>query len=66
MLPVGVGLFAIGAGLFVWGTAVNQSRSADPSRDGIRRIALGALIAVLGGINAFIGVLMWLLQLTTL
>lgn len=66
MLPVGLGLLAIGAALFVWGTHVNQHRDADPSRDGLKRITLGALIAVLGGINAMIGVLMWLLRVTTL
>ena len=57
---------AIGGGLFVWGTHANQRRDADPSRDGIKRIALGMLILVLGALNAFIGVLMWLLRVTTL
>ena len=64
MLPVGLGLMAIGGGLFVWGTHVNQRRDADPSRDGLKRIALGMLVLVLGSINAAIGVLMWILQVT--
>jgi hypothetical protein len=66
MLSVGLGLLAIGIGLFVWGTHVNQRRDADPSRDGLKRIALGMLILVLGGINSMIGALMWILKVTTL